>query len=130
MNAQEFDRNVSRLGSRWKNVYVDEFKAILWKELGMLPPGAFERICTKLIGEERQAPLMAEFRREAAVERERQWAKEKQEHKQDSKEFWHGTSTDEERTMMFQAIRSRIKGEMPDADWKCFLTLLDTRFPA
>lgn len=128
MNAQEFDRNILRLQNRWKNVYVDELKAILWKEFGTLPPGSFERIVTKLIGEERQAPLMAEFRREAAIERERLRGQQKDQEHAEAQTFWRGSANDEEKEMIFTTIRERAKGNVSDEDWKCFQDLMGSRF--
>jgi hypothetical protein len=130
VSPQEFNAQMLRLENRWKNVYGTELKAVIWKELSTLPPGCFERICTRLIGEERQAPLISEFRREATVEREKSWHREKEQYSRDAKNWMTQkmSSTSEEQNLMFETIRRRILGLVPDQDWKCFQDLITTRF--
>jgi hypothetical protein len=130
MTGTEFDSQMARMDSRWKNTYSDELKRILWNDFKGLSKDSFARIVSKLIGEERYAPLMPEFRREAAVERERSWKHQKSDHTREATEFMSGlkTSTSEEESWMFQAIIKRMKSEFSDSDWAAFMKLIETRF--
>lgn len=112
--------------------YVPARRDLIWREVGSLTDAAFSRVIEKLIGEYRHAPMLPDFRDVIASERENSWRHEKKEHAQEARGFMIGrmTSTDDERQLMLHTIRERVKGNVNDADWKCFMDLINTRFTA
>lgn len=116
----------------YPNTYKPERLTVIWREVGSLSHEAFGRIVDRLIGESRFAPMLPEFREAASIEREKENSAAKKDHTRDSWEFWKGSgqasSSPEEQSWMFQAIRQRLKKEMSDDDWNAFMKLIESRF--
>lgn len=133
MNEKEFQTQILRLIRVYgEPAYKTERTQLIWREMSSLPADSFCRVVDFLIAECRQPPMLKEFREAVSIEREKLHAKEKKDHTKDSWEFWKGsgqaTASNEEQVWVFQAIRMRIKREMPDNDWSAFMKLIETRF--
>lgn len=77
MTPEFFQGQIQRLSNVFGGAYKTERTQLIWNEMGNLPDDAFKRIVDRLISECRQAPLLPEFRDQAAVEREKIWSRQK-----------------------------------------------------
>lgn len=125
MTPAEFDKQISRLESRWKGVYVDEVKRVIWREISSLSGSWFAQTVDNFLVTLRQAPLMPEIGEAVSRERERQWALEKKQHEEDAKAFWNGTYHPDEVKAVCQVIKDRILGKVPDENWASFMKVLE-----
>jgi hypothetical protein len=126
MNIQEFDLQVNRLKDCFGDrSYSDERVKVIWKEVKDLNGKWFSRVVDRFIGEERQAPLMPQFREEIAIERERLWKIEKEVHAKDAKEFFRSVYHPDDERMICQKIVERITGKMSNDDFTQFIKLLE-----
>lgn len=79
MNSSDFNLQINRLSSRWKNVYSDDVVQIIWRVVESLPSVWFKNSCDEWIGSARQAPLLSEIRESANGFREWQSKKNRSE---------------------------------------------------
>ena len=129
MIQERFAQQINRLQDQFgRNAFGTERAKLLWREVGGFDDKWFEKVIDSVIANSRSAPILADFSSFISEERERRWRVEKEQHQQDARQFWKMTSTDEERQLMLHTIRERVKGNIPDQDWKCFLDLINTRF--
>lgn len=126
MQSQEFNRELNRLKDCFgdKN-YSDERVKILWSEVKDLTGDWFIRVINFFIGNQRQPPLIGEFREEIAKERDRQWKIKKTEHSQDAKDFWNGTYQPDEVKWICETIRNRMRKNILDENWEKFIEHLN-----
>jgi hypothetical protein len=88
MNKGSFKFQMDRLSRRFgEKYYLDDFLKLLWREISHFTDQWMEITVDEFIGCERQPPLMPEFRKKISESRERNWSQEKQEHKEEAKEF-------------------------------------------
>lgn len=116
----QFNRLASVFGA---NHYHEERRTLIWREVQSFDGEWLRRLVDELIANERQAPLMPQFREAITRERERVYHQEKQQHKQEA-ENWPEFLPEEEKKTLFEAIRKRISGNMSDADWECVLKII------
>lgn len=122
MQPANFQRGMDRLSETF-GAYKRERMQLIWLEVKDVPDEWFEKLCSELIGSERQAPLIDRFREEVAKLREQSWRQQKQVYKEEAK-VWSSRFGAEDLQMICGAIRRRMSGGMPDADWHSFLKLL------
>src|SRR5690349_8421127 len=97
MRASEFDFQMRRLETRWKGVYVDELKKLIWREVGHFSSEWFEQAVDRLLGNSRQAPLVQDFAEAAAREREKVHASEKAKQRREAYDFFESKLASEEK---------------------------------
>lgn len=85
MNREEFSNEMNRLVSQFgKAAYSPERANLIWREVKDLSPSWMNAAIDEFIGSSRQPPLMPEFRERIAIEREKQWSRQKQQSQKDS----------------------------------------------
>ena len=133
MTYQEFkiqmDRMIQTFG---KPSYNEERMKLIWQEVKDFEVSWFDLLCSKLIGENKFAPLIPEFRDACIDERERIHNSEKQKNARTAKEFMHRVFSDEDQSVLFKSLNNRITGKMNDTDFGQMLNSLDklTKFEA
>lgn len=126
MTPTAFQLHVGRLVNNYGKVhYSEERVKLLWREVQHLSPEWMERTVDRFIGESRYAPLLPEFREEAAKERERNHSMDRQRSENDAKRFFRVTSIQgDDLQMIMSGIIRRISGDLSDDDFAAIQRLL------
>lgn len=125
MLVGEFNFEITRLSNHWPRAYTDEFKKLLWKDIGMLSKEWLVSTIDRFIGSSRVAPMIPDFQEFATIEREKLWAEQKKQNTLDAQAFWSGSVfSDEEKKSFFKTIRERIKGSVSNDHWNSFVKIL------
>ena len=130
MDRNHFQNEINRLVDTYgTNQYKPERVKIIWREVELLSNAWMTRTVDFFVGNHRHAPIVPEFREEAAKERERLHELKKKEHTKDAKEYMSMYSALDIQTISGQ-IRDRIKGNMSDDEFDAFKKVLtpDERF--
>ena len=115
MTREEFVKQMNRLASVFgANPYPEERRNLIWNEMNTLSVAAFTRMVSEMIGNQRQAPLLPEFRELAGREREAEWEAQKRVHAREAKEAMRTLFSPEDIKFFCKSICDRIKGELPD----------------
>lgn len=126
MTILEFNEQVKRLSDTYgAQHYRQERLSILWGQVRDYGADWFKRVVSGLISLHRQAPLPADFGEAIALERERQWRREKEQNERESKNFWAGTHQPDDVKLITQAIKKRIQGGLSDDQWQGFVSTID-----
>jgi hypothetical protein len=121
MKHDEFAKQIDRLIVQFgKQSYSEERAALIWKEMFHIDAHEMEKVVDKFIGEFRHAPLLTDFRDELAKNREQKREKDKEREAQP----WSALPDDEIR-MVMQTITKRSLGQVPDDEWRGFMSTLD-----
>lgn len=129
MTEKEFAYQLGRIGDQFgAKSFGTERAKLLWREVSAFEGRWLEKAVDLIIANSRGAPVLSDFASFISEERERRWKIEKEQNTRDAEGFWKATATDEDRQVMLQTIRERVKGMVNDQDWKCFLDLVNTRF--
>jgi hypothetical protein len=88
VTKEEFQREMDRLASNFRNAYSPARQELIAKEVKDLSAPWWKRTVDRFIGEFRQAPLLPEIREAIAGERERLWDLQK---KVPLNQIWEGT---------------------------------------
>lgn len=126
MTEQQFAGQMSRLTEVFgKQSFGTERAALVWQQVRELEAGWFRGVVDGFIGECRQAPLVSDFSGAVAEERERRWRIEKAQNAKEAKEFFQGSFSDDDRSMLLQGIIKRLRGQMAGPEWTAFTGMLD-----
>lgn len=134
MNSIEFNERYARLEIRWPNSYDDEIKKLIWREVSDFSPEWMNKVLDQFIGGSRHAPLVPDFQVATALQRERIRLEQKKNETIDAKHFWDGSAftgypgskfTWDEQKHFFHMIRERVKGNVADPEWECFMKMLN-----
>jgi hypothetical protein len=126
MTPQHFQRQMTRLSETFgKQAYGQERVQLLWREVGQLSDEWMTSVTDDFIGGCRQAPLLAEFRERAAIERERLWQIEKRQHTRECEAAMASVFAREEIKSICESIRKIARGGMTDDDRCAFLKSLN-----
>lgn len=107
MTNATFATQVDRLRERFgRQTYSQEFVKLLWREFEQLPDPWLIKTVDRFIGDSRHAPLMPEFREQAAVWREQNAVRDKQ-------AFKDGTAAALQSTTLKQFIKRTIDSGNP-----------------
>lgn len=111
MTPQEFKRQMDRLASTYgPKSYPQERADLLWQEFKHLSGVTYEKVISRLIGENSAPPMLPKFREAAAIMREHHAVREKEEYRQ-------GTQAALQSTTLKDFIRRTIdSGNTHDLD--------------
>lgn len=125
MTRAEYQTQLNRLAATFgPAAYQGERMELIWQEVGTLPVEAFKRIVNTLIGECRNAPLLPEIRKEAAIERERLAAREKANHSRESEQAYRSILSNDDIKHYCNGILRRVSGVMPDKDFNSLVQIM------
>lgn len=125
MQWEEFTEQMGRIASVFgKNAYADERIKLIWREVKDLSPEWMAKTADHFIGEERQAPLLPQFRLAIAEERERLWAIEKKKHAQEAQKFFHSSYQGDDVRAVCQTIVKKVNQGMSDTEFASFVKML------
>lgn len=126
MNQVQFkiqmDRMIQTFG---KTPYCEERMNLIWKEVRDFDIKWFEYLCSRFIGENRQAPIVPEFREACIDEREKLLTLDRELRRRDAKEAMTRFFSDDDQAVLFKGLNDRIKGEMDDVGFKHMINNLD-----
>lgn len=126
MSPSEFQNQMTRLQNTWPNFYSTERVKLIWREIPESHSGEwFSRVVDELIGTQKQAPGLTEFRQFISKEREKKWSVEKTLHARDAIEFFKSSYSDEDRRTLCQMITKRMSGAISDREFEQFVHGLD-----
>jgi hypothetical protein len=97
---------------------------LIWEELKEFSPKQIQSICKFVMANNNFAPTLQPFRDFAAMLRERIREHEREQERQDAKDFWAGTFHSSEVKSIVETIRLRIEGKVSDDDWRQFQQIL------
>lgn len=124
MNHMEFTAGMDRLRNVFGDrAYSDERVKLIFRMVQHESSEFWVKAVDQLILSCRQPPLSTEIGELLSLERERKYFSEKQQHKQEA-DNWPEFIPQEEKKMLFEAIRKRISGNMSDPDWECVLKII------
>ena len=117
---------IQRLASQFGvNAYSKERVRLIWQMVESFSSQWWFKTVDHWLMTERQAPLYDEFNEVVTLERERLAKQEKELHKKEAEEFWSGSLHDDDIKQVMKTIKGRITGAVPDAEWDCFIKMLD-----
>lgn len=99
---------------------------LIWEELKPFSPKQIRNLCDVVMGDNTYAPNINSFREKAALLREKIRAWEREQERNEAKNFWEGTYLPSDVKMVVQTIRDRIEGACPDPTWLEFQEFLHT----
>lgn len=76
MNHPEFDSQIDRLNSQWKNTYGHERRALIWKAFENVPIDDFRAAVDQCLAAHRGAPLLDELSKEVDLAKSRRLSSE------------------------------------------------------
>lgn len=127
MNHAEFQNGMTKLISVFgEKAYPPPRVELFFREFRGLPAYRWLAVVEALVGNERLPPMLGEIRAEIARGRESEVARQKTEHRNDAKEFWSRTYSDEDISLMATSIRRRVTGTLDDDAWAAFNRMLRT----
>jgi hypothetical protein len=125
MNREAFQKDMGRLMSQFPNAYGPERVNIVFRAVGQESSEWWARTVDHFLGAARHAPLLEDINTLLSQERERRWAREKQQHAQDAKDFFSGSYQPDDVKQICQTIIKRMKRGISDDDWSKFVGLLE-----
>lgn len=124
MNKQHFENQLARLADTYgAHHYKPERVKILWKALESFSDDWLTNQVSHFIGHLRQAPLMPEFQEAISHESDRLYNLKKREQTKEAEEFMSSYGAEDIQTICKQIV-ARVKGQMPDQDFNCFVKML------
>lgn len=128
MDKPHFKTEILRLSEQFgAHQYSEPRCLVIWSEVKSWPNEWFTKAVSFFLGEFRSAPLIQDFRDFSSKLREQFYLKQKEQFKQDSKDFWASTYHSDEIKWIVETIKNRIKGKICDGDWEQFRSLLKQR---
>ncbi len=113
MDAHFFKIQMDRLAETYgSNQYRSERIKLIWREVVQFSDIWMEKTVDRFIGELRFAPLLPDFQKECAKERERLWRLMKNSEKVESKEFYKILNDHENLKNICEEIRKKLKNKI------------------
>lgn len=121
MFKTQMDRMKANYG---EDKFPKEKIALIWEELKEFSPKQVKSICDFVLGNNQWAPTIQPFREFASMLREKLRQFEREQERQDAKDFWEGTYHSDEVKSIVQTIKLRMEGKVTDDEWKQFQEIL------
>lgn len=129
MTFAEFESEMRRLTSQFgKPAYGEERTRLFFEAVQHLSHAWWAKTVDKFIGEFARPPLMPELRAEVAIERERNWDRERAVERKESIEFMRSFGNGDLQAIC-RAIKKRVEGELPDEQFNNLIQNLE-KLPA
>lgn len=113
----EFKRLVQVFGDK---AFPSERVNIIWKEVKSISHPAFEKMINFFVGEFRHPPVLSDFLKFMSQLREQAVFRDKEQLRQDSRDFWAGTYHDDEVKYITGMIKKRMMGQVTDEEYDSF----------
>lgn len=125
MNPVNFQTEIQRLINVYgQKAYPRERTELIWQEVQQLSDRWFSWLIGHLIGDNERPPMVTVFREHSSREREKSHEKQKAVQKKEAEEFMKTIYSQEDRATILGQIRLRLNGNMPDQDFKNFLSMV------
>lgn len=106
--------------------FSDQMASMIWGELKDFSPKQIRSVFAIAIKENEFAPKMNVFYDLASRLREKIRQFDREQERQDAKDFWAGTYHTEDVKMIVRTIKDRMEGKCDDNTWREFQQLLKT----
>ena len=126
MTVSEFNTQMKRLADTFGSSQMQQERlSLIFQKVRFFTEEWFKYVVDQLLRSSRAAPLPADFDSFISSERERTWIKEKRDRANEANTFWSGAENPEDVKMKMDAIKARVRGELTDAEWETFMSLIE-----
>lgn len=118
-----FQKEMDRLADTF-GAYKNERMQLIWLEVKDMPDDWFRATVNDLIGSQRQAPLVDNFRDAVTQWRESDWKQKKKQYAEEAQAFTTRFQS-EDLKLICDTIGKRVEGALDDHQWTSFLRMIN-----
>jgi hypothetical protein len=122
---QTFKEEMNKLKANYgQDKFPSALTSMIWDELKEFSPKQIRSICDFVTRSYEGTPRINAFRNGASMLREKIRQFEREQQRQEAKDFWEGTYHPNEVKAIVQTIKLRLEGKVTDDEYKQFQEML------